>query len=389
MRFAVPMLVFAACATEPSVQPDPGATSHVVRRDVPLLLQHRLDLMFVVDNSPAMAPHREALLANARAFVDVLANEPGGLPDLHLAVITTGGTDCSQLGDAATMTAAGARGHDYFTDVRIPGGEERDYDGDLGDALAETFEQLPVGCAIPRPLEAMRRALDTNPSNAGFLREDAYLAVMFLTATDDCSFADPAFLEGADPFRCIEQPGALIAVDDYAAFLHGLKADPAQVALGGAFGPAEPRVIDPQTRSVEPSCTSGDGARSAEPATRLHALFDRFPNRAADVSLCEPDLSGALDVLATLVKQPLGVPCFDEPLDLDVETPGLQTDCASWLEIGADREQQVLRECTADTTDTCWRLFEDRACLDGLRLSFDHYVTTSEPTSGVIECVAR
>jgi len=405
MRLVVLVVLTLGCTSDPQPATGPVTTSHVVRREIPLGIQHQLDLLFVVDNSPQMAAHRATLIANARNFIDVLDREPLGFPDLHLAVITTDvGSrgagdntasvhgDCSENGDAGVMKAAGAIGHNYFTDQRRGDGiRELDYDGSLDDALAATFEALPTGCSFPRPLEAVRRAV-ANPANAGFVRDDAYLAVIFLTASDDCSFTHETFLDGADAFSCVEQPNALVPVADFAAALKNLKADPAKVVVGGAFGPAEPFVSDPQTRTVEPSCTATDAqlrSRDAQPGVRMHAFFDQFPNRSQAISLCESDLTDALGLLDVLVKTTLGVACFDEPLvDRDPETPDLQAECASWLEFAGD--QRVLTECTDGDARTCWRFTEDPSCpLDALRLDFDNYLPSIEPTLAVIECVAQ
>jgi hypothetical protein len=47
----------------------------------------------------------------------------------------------------------------------------------------------PDGCGYEQSLEAMYRALDP-AVNPGFIRDDAALAVLFITDEDDCSARD-------------------------------------------------------------------------------------------------------------------------------------------------------------------------------------------------------
>jgi hypothetical protein len=71
---------------------------------------------------------------------------------------------------------------------------------------------------VQQPLEAARRALSNHPANAGFLREDAYLVIVVIGATDE--------------------PSA--AVEPYALFFQGLKPDPGRVIVAGVIGPSAP-----------------------------------------------------------------------------------------------------------------------------------------------------
>ena len=60
----------------------------------------------------------------------------------------------------------------------------------------------------------MKVALDHNPANAGFVRPDAYLAVVVIADEDDCSLAKKSLFDGnaADPtygdrvnFKCTHE----------------------------------------------------------------------------------------------------------------------------------------------------------------------------------------
>lgn len=72
------------------------------------------------------------------------------------------------------------------------------------------------GCGIESPLEAARRALDGHrPENAGFLRQDSVLAIIWITDEDDCSVQqakradnDPntvtSFTSGGMTYQCAD-----------------------------------------------------------------------------------------------------------------------------------------------------------------------------------------
>jgi hypothetical protein len=411
------LLVLASSITscaEPAEPTEPTVTSHVVRREIPLQRHVQLDLLFVIDSSPAIATHRPTLVANARTLVDVLGTIPGGPPDLHLGIVTTDvGTrgagdststahgDCSPDGDAGAPLIEGSVTGRFLSDApQLDGSRVTNYTGELGQIVQASFDRIAAGtgCSFVRPLEAMRRAL-ANPENAGFLRPGAYLAVVFLTAQDDCSFQHASFLDGAtDTFGCVADPAALVPVADYVSFLHSLKQDPTQIVVMGAFGPASPFVADPATRTVEPSCTID--ARAATPGVRLQAFLDQFPNRSSFTSLCQSDLTDAFGLLSQLFKVTLGVACFDDPIpDADPITPGAQYDCAaSIVETFADRtDERLMLRCQGDavpppgTSGPCWQLVADpQTCpTGGQKLSLANAFASADANRSlaILECV--
>ena len=191
-------------------------------------------------------------------------------------------------------------------------------------ALACLVRVGTSGCQFVHPLEAARWALDPEgiprgaeagnrdrrvltetPQNPGFSREDAALAIAFLSDRDDCSAADDGlfnsdpFLEGINaplgplgPFRCFEfgincdgftqntaigqnrAPGPrlncrptsydrdmetnkvnsqnrpwLFPVDEYVSFFQTLKREPRRVVMHALAGPI-PRADAPQPIEV-------------------------------------------------------------------------------------------------------------------------------------------
>ena len=56
---------------------------------LPALPNPNVDILFVVDSSPSMIEEQEALSASFPLMMDTLATLEGGLPNVHIGVITT------------------------------------------------------------------------------------------------------------------------------------------------------------------------------------------------------------------------------------------------------------------------------------------------------------
>ncbi len=201
----------------------------------PQSLQREVDLLFVIDNSSSMAGEQ----ANWRTSFSPLSafkNMFGGLPDLHLGVVSTDlGTgsfplgSCDALGDEGrllTSNCANPVGAPYLVDVSPRGcditreinntctasdcGPEhcahepsttfvvdsntgcprcRNYSNEsLEDVFSCLADLGTSGCDFEQPLEAVYRALEpSNDHNAGFLRDESLLGIMIISDEDDCS----------------------------------------------------------------------------------------------------------------------------------------------------------------------------------------------------------
>jgi hypothetical protein len=197
---------------------------------IPISYNRRIDILFVVDDSGSMRQEQSSLIRNFPRFVQVLEGIEGGLPDIHLGVISSnlgtsgggGGDSCSGIGDGGSLlrgqadTArcqAGAigcsgpcpvltDGSRFIKDTLVSANSgERAYN--YTTTLAEQFSCMAElgtrGCGFEQHLESMKRALDNHPDNGGFLRPDAFLMVIFIQDEDDCS------ARSRDVFRA--QPG--------------------------------------------------------------------------------------------------------------------------------------------------------------------------------------
>ncbi|MCX5747347.1 MAG: hypothetical protein NT062_33190 [Proteobacteria bacterium] len=232
-----------------------------------------LDILFVVDDSPSMQDEQASLATNFPHMMDVLGELDGGLPDVHIGVITSdlgtsgGPAIGSGPGSCAGFGDAGALQGGFLSDVVVDGVRVRSYSGELRDAFTQLALVGETGCGFEQHLGALRAAL-TNPANAGFLRPEANLAVVILADEDDCTANADLFapagpeLGPIDSFRCFARgvvcdgddpttPGAKTGcvprssryMDDVQPFVTALlatKADARMIMTAAIVGPPTP-----------------------------------------------------------------------------------------------------------------------------------------------------
>jgi hypothetical protein len=292
----------AAIDASPDAAPDAGVDPRQTVVELPQTPNRDFDLLFVVDDSPSMLDKQLNLRNNFPRFVNVLSALPGGLPNLHIGVVTTdmgtkasgsptpgpaigqiGQGGCSNTGKSGNLqigTAAADLNGVFISDIKQTDGTRlTNYNGDLATVFGKLASVGAGGCGFEQPLAAMRAALNNNPANAGFIRPAAVLGVMFLADEDDCSAKSTTIfgpesvtLGPLQSFRCtrfgvtcagggqtsdaMNQIGAktgcaanatsdlVDAVAPYQDFLRALKPDPRRVAVTAIFGPAEPFAVE-------------------------------------------------------------------------------------------------------------------------------------------------
>ncbi|MFL5308265.1 MAG: hypothetical protein ACJ8F1_23840 [Polyangia bacterium] len=192
-------LAGCAGADDPVVTTSTGAVTATGARE-------KVDLLFMVDNSSSMAPAQQKLIHELQSFAAALEALPGGLPDLHVAVVSSdmgapgdvaGPLGCSEFGDMGTFHAApsgdcAATGLEPGAMFISNSGGVANYTGELSDVLTCIAALGSSGCGFENQLGSVARALgaDGQPppaANAGFLRDDAELAIILLSNEDDCS----------------------------------------------------------------------------------------------------------------------------------------------------------------------------------------------------------
>jgi hypothetical protein len=340
-----------------------------------------------------MKEEQESLAANFPRFLNVLNSIEGGLPNVHIAVVSsdvgippftaeacTGNGDDGRMQNTprplppATSCSVPRDGARYIEDIAGAAGQPRirNYDGNLEEVFGCMARLGNSGCGVEQHLEAMRRALDgRHPENGGFLRPNAYLGVIILADEDDCSARDTQVFNPAtqfdtlnseygpfSSFRCaefgIQCDGRTLAraaadyttctprgdsflyhPDEYVNFLRTLKGGPQLVVTSIISGNPTPvgvelTMADPQRPAprLKPSCISENGR--ADPGVRLTHFGSQQGTRNVFTTICNPDLSDALDEIARLMARVIGTRCLKGPIDLDdldPAEPGVQLEC--------------------------------------------------------------
>ena len=339
----------------------------------------RADVLFVVNDSPAMQTVQNALASAIPAFVRALAtgdSDLGGradfraVPDLHLGVINgrmhAGGDDFSA---APGCTPTAGTGGELIrsclpTETRFASTAGADTLDVAADDLACMVQLGRAGCESPQPFEAALKALwpssvpapaptfsdatSAGPSgNVGFLRRDSLIVVIVVSDIDDCSSLQPGELAGRSPeralHRCSVRPEVGAPLDRYLLGLRGLRAGAEDLvmffALAGipvlkpmprfdrddereAYYQAlfdhpgmQPGVVDALNTPADgdddvPPALCATGSGPIYPAPRMVELARRFTLDGMVLSLCQPDLQGALADIARSIGRRLGPPAL-------------------------------------------------------------------------------
>jgi hypothetical protein len=260
--------------------------------------------LFLIDDSSSMRLSQQNLETNFPQFMRALEAIPGGLPNVHIAVISSdmGAGDGSISGCAGGGKGGifqyGPKGTCTATNLQPGATFIKNVDGvaNYTGALETVFTCIAAlgenGCGFEHQFAAITRALGADGKggppleNAEFLRKDAYLAIILITNEDDCSAAEgiPLFdttqnltlssqlgppqnfrcnefghiCEGGPPPRnaptgavtdtqnlqnCVsaEGSGLLKGVGETAAQIKALKSDPAsQIIVAAITGPTTP-----------------------------------------------------------------------------------------------------------------------------------------------------
>jgi hypothetical protein len=204
----------AAACSHPPVQSPTVVTDQSTSIRVPQSPENKVDILFMIDNSPSMAAMQDELKNRFGDFFTVFDQlaATGTYTDLHIGIITSDygagdtaeggcakspGGDLGHLQQLGHAAAAGCQGptDNYISYVFGPNDTATsNLQGASSPAnLVGTFTCMAsggaAGCGFEHQLESAYAALKdtTSTFNKGFLREDALLTVVFLTNEDDGS----------------------------------------------------------------------------------------------------------------------------------------------------------------------------------------------------------
>jgi hypothetical protein len=414
---------------------------------VPADVNRDVDLLFVVDDSPSTLDKQQNLKAAFPAFINELALLEGGLPNVHIGVITPdlgtqGAEDASPgptIGAGPGMCGGTGKGGALQTNIAIQGPYIEDvagssgtrltnYTGSLASAFASIASVGSAGCGFEQPLQAAKVALAGHPANVGFLRPAASLAIIMVTDEDDCSAAhstlfgsDVAALGTLYSFRCTrfgvqcEVGGAtsdemnelgpkgrcrsnesspyLSRVTDYATFFRGLKADPNQLLFAALIGDPSKVAVEKRTppaggsplTMLAHSCSYQGtmGLEVADPGVRIAEAARQFSRHTVE-SICSRDLSAPLTNIARQVRGMVGDSCLTRAI-------ALPADCVVRDEVGTT--SKIVPACNAPTDPTnkpCYELVTNpSSCTAGSHLSLRVQRDTPPPPGTVVVAACK
>jgi hypothetical protein len=388
LPLGIGVIAFWACNDRKVQVPVPmptGATTNYFEQNV----NNDIDIVFAIDDSSSMTTVQNVLVANFPVFINVLKSLPNGLPNVHIAVVSQDmgagaftssvpGCTTPDLGEfiyqvraATNPVCATARITDgkHFIES-LNNGSQTNFSGDITDVFSCIAQLGANGCGFEHQLEGVRAALGDSmsndalhiparsvpPGNMGFLRDDAFLAVIWITNEDDCSappdsqLFDPNQTTVQDPlgplasFRCTEfgilcngqkpprMPAgplancvsddmlaqtdplrSLIPMSYYIDYFRRVKGNPNRVILAAVAAPTDPFAVVLDTNmypALQHSCQSGNGT-FGDPGVRLKQLIDSAGDLGTYTSICQDSYADAMQVIAQKIGQRLGRQCVD------------------------------------------------------------------------------
>jgi len=361
------------------------------------------DILFMIDDSASMQTIQANLVANFPILMSTLRAFPGGLPNLHVGVVTsdlgagpeTAWAGCTPGGKGGLfhLPAAGCGGPTGAFIDESNNEATKNYPGTIDAAFACIANVGTSGCGFEHQLASAATALGFRGSipatNAGFLRPDAFLAIAFITNEDDCSAPpDTALFNtndfsqagqlGPPIFRCNEfghlcggvapprngttpvtitadchsneTLGLLYPVGGFSTFFKSLKADPSMVFVASIAAPVKPYTIN---YSASPYVTGDNVAAIAhscmrtdlgfgDPAVRMTDFVGQFGANGVVSSICDDSFAPALAQLGTAIGRAFTSNCLDATVpDGDPVAPGIQAQCDVVLHAPGKTDQTI------------------------------------------------
>jgi hypothetical protein len=401
---ALTVLVMVACTNRPLIKVDP-ITESFYMEELRQAEKRPVDILVVVDNSRSMQLEQANLAEQFPMLIHSLLNpeidpatgKPVHVPayDLHIGVIST---DMGTGGYSVETCADPIDGDDgilQHTPSPLVEGCDAAYSSYLSyladppdvaavEKMARDFGCIATlgidGCGFEQQFKAADKALTVHASgaNAGFLRPDSILTILFVTDEEDCSVepGHEGIFDTSDTslghinLRCFLHPDMVQTVDEYVESFRTLREDPEDLVLGFIVGVPPVTVcqgdengegvdleaclaleemrekVDPEKLTVlTPSCSTSDG--DAFPARRFLGLAQQFGDNAVVQSICTNDFSPAIRGLTDKLHYLLDKLKFKRELETDKD-PEDECRCLATCSI---IEQMVdMRECPAGRT---------------------------------------
>jgi hypothetical protein len=324
------------CTDEAPSSSGPYVTSRVAIFEYPISGRARLDILAIIDDSTTMAPYRANVLADLPDLATALADAPRGMLDVNIAVTTANTAAAGAFRSTPSVTG------NYIIDGMRDGARVTNYTGDLGAALSSLADVGAASSATNRPLDVLPLAL---AADSTFLREQAYLLLLIIAASDDASAAN---------------------IDARVAELKAMKSDPTNVLVAGIYPDVAPRLDD---------------------------FVTKFPNRNVHTPIDADSLLDDLVGILNIQRSTLAAPCLEwQPFDVDPETAGEQYECV--IEDRRYSEGTRLLPRCSGANQPCWDIKPDpMTCFYGPQLTFKvDYGAEGYPYDGTVihgECLVE
>jgi len=448
------VLLATSCETEPLVSPTPSVVSinHTIFQQS---VNRQLDLVFMIDDSPSMTPLQVQMARNLPDFMNVLKNQDtGGLPDLHIGVISQDlgagralFSGCDRLGGDrgiffnAGVNPVGCNGptDKYIIDSINPDGT-RVTNFEASSDITDVFSCIALlgdrGCGLEAQLGSILAALAPNPppGNQGFLRDDAYLAIVMLTNEDDCTIPPDGDLGDpnmSDPtrdmygalqsYRCTEfgldcdQPLPhlapatpvtltnchakegpwLLKVADFIAQMKSTKADPSKILMAAIAAPT----VDGSGHilPITVSATNVGGvaapvldhecdAYAADAGIRIFQAVSAF--NGVWESICQDNYAQAMTEIAKTINKHLGPQCVNGTVARGADgAPDCHVVDRRFAKDGTYSDTTLASCDTHPDVRPCWTFAASPNCPDGQELLIQRDPTLAVPAvSAVADC---
>ncbi|HVY41089.1 MAG TPA: hypothetical protein VHM31_24300, partial [Polyangia bacterium] len=134
--------------------------------------RQKLDLLFMIDNSSSMTFAQQKLLVEMQSFAAALESLPGGLPDLHVAVVSSdmgapgdvsASIGCTPSGDegqfhAEPQNGCASTGLEPGATFVTSSNGVANFTGPLADVLTCIAPLGSLGCGFEHQLASVARA---------------------------------------------------------------------------------------------------------------------------------------------------------------------------------------------------------------------------------------
>ncbi len=376
---------------------------------------NKIDILWVIDNSNSMCEEQDALTANFQTFINGLADINA---DFRLAVITTDmssspgvfrdrpgpiGPDCSDTAEPLTcgdVTGPVLSSTSYQLDANNPnaGLDIESLQSDF--RCIATVGTVSGEAGFERGLDTMRQALSVSSLdtiNSGFRRDDAWLAIIFVTDENDCSHGGA--LELIQNAECEWLRDDLVPVSTFVDFVKTVQgtADGDRLLVAGIIGP-DNGVRPERPDEPQPSCSNSERG-TAFSGYRYADFINSFGDRGIGADICHDSFQVALDQITRVIRANLATKCLRRrpptcEIDLDCSTgetcedrgePGVGIRVCSDFDLAVetydDDSGQWEELAGPETGDTAAYLvnYEAASCANNIGIEF---TTGHEPRPG-------